>query len=161
RADYVCVSSKNGFAGIWGPVSQIQSLLVLGELRQTLLGKDVEEAVALLSRAARARHGSGHWTTACTACDLALWDLRAKAAGVPVWQLLAPQGRKSVPCYLSLLGYDLLAPPPIDSLRKICSGYWGTKWAARLGPADGEDGVGKTIAALARLRELELGRLMV
>lgn len=56
---------------------------------------------------------SGPVAHAIAGLDIALWDIRGKAQGVPVYQLLGGKRRDSVPAYASLLQYyadpDLIA----------------------------------------------------
>jgi len=53
----------------------------------------------------------GFMLDAISACDIALWDLRGKILGQPVYQLLGGAYRDSVPCYVSGL------PRPTDEER--------------------------------------------
>lgn len=48
---------------------------------------------------------SGPVLHAIAGLDIALWDLRAKREGVPLWRLLGGKRRDSVPVYASLLQY--------------------------------------------------------
>jgi L-rhamnonate dehydratase len=159
--DFLHISTDGGALGIWGPISFIQSLLIIAIFRDRLLRLTREEAHAELAAAAQERHATGHFVMACTACDLALWDIAGQDAGVPVASLLGETLRTQVPCYASLLGSDLFAPPPADELRALARTYWGLKWAVRVGCAEGRAGIERTIEALARLRDLGLPRLMV
>jgi L-alanine-DL-glutamate epimerase-like enolase superfamily enzyme len=136
-ADFLHIRTDSGTVGIWGPISPIQSLLVASILRQRLVNLPLGKARQALEAASDERHAAGHFAMACTACDLALWDIQGKERGVPVARLLGQPGRCAVPCYASLLGSDLLDPPPGDELMALAQTYWGLKWAARLGPAHG------------------------
>ncbi|MFO1466020.1 MAG: mandelate racemase/muconate lactonizing enzyme family protein [Steroidobacteraceae bacterium] len=72
-------------------------------------GRDPREVLAHWSRLNDLLHKGGNRgaaTLALSALDMALWDLKAKAAGEPLWRLLgARDGR--VPAYASGLDYPL------------------------------------------------------
>jgi L-alanine-DL-glutamate epimerase-like enolase superfamily enzyme len=75
-------------------------------LRDLLIGSDPLDPDATWERlyvgtAMTGRRGAG--VHALGALDVALWDLRGKAAGRPSWQLLGDPVRRSVPAYASLL----------------------------------------------------------
>lgn len=72
-------------------------------------GEDPREVIALWIRMNDILHKAGNEGAACaamSAIDVALWDLKAKAAGEPLWKTLgAAEGR--VKCYASGLDYCL------------------------------------------------------
>ncbi len=81
-------------------------------LKEMLLGADPIDVVGLWQKlyegsAMNGRRGLG--IHAIGALDMALWDLRGKHDGRPVWQLLGGAARQSVIPYASLLpdGHDL------------------------------------------------------
>ncbi|WP_233237078.1 mandelate racemase/muconate lactonizing enzyme family protein [Bordetella sp. LUAb4] len=70
-------------------------------------GKDADDA-ALLSNMQRVLHNlgrSGPVVHALAGLDIAIWDLRAKRAGVPLYELLGGKRRDRVRVYASLLQY--------------------------------------------------------
>ena len=59
-----------------------------------------EAVVEKLRGAAKGSGPAGIFTLACTAIDIALWDIKGKALNQPVWKLLGGF-RDRVPCYAS------------------------------------------------------------
>ncbi|HLG50105.1 MAG TPA: enolase C-terminal domain-like protein [Chloroflexota bacterium] len=65
---------------------------------------------------------SGYWrngsllNTALGAIDVALWDIKGKEAGMPIYQLLGGPCRPAVPCYAHAVGDDL--PSLEDDVRR-------------------------------------------
>ena len=74
-----------------------------------LLGRNATQIAAVAEDGAKAMHlfgRNGPLTYALAGVDIALWDLAAKRANLPLHQLLGGARRTSVPCYASLLRYD-------------------------------------------------------
>ncbi len=75
-------------------------------LKEILIGQDPLETTALWQRmyvntAMTGRRGLG--INAIGALDMALWDIRGKAAGQPIWRMLGGSVRRSFTPYASLL----------------------------------------------------------
>lgn len=75
-------------------------------LREVLIGEDPMETEYLWYKMYRAniyagRRGIG--IHAMSGIDLALWDIKGKALGLPVWKLLGGGFHKKLPCYASTL----------------------------------------------------------
>ena len=75
-----------------------------------LVGEDAHESARLARRLARAPAlqwvgRAGITQLALAAVDVALWDLRAKAAGVPLWALLGGPVRERLPAYDTDVGW--------------------------------------------------------
>jgi L-alanine-DL-glutamate epimerase-like enolase superfamily enzyme len=120
----VKIHTDDGLVGIgetdanpWAVKSMIEApgthVMGLG-LKEMLMGVDPLDVEGLWQRlydgsAMNGRRGLG--IHAIGALDMALWDLRGKQAGLPVWQLLGGAARESVTPYASLLpeGHDLEA----------------------------------------------------
>ena len=80
---------------------------------------------------------------AISAIDLALWDLRGKLSGQPVYALLGGPVRDELTCYAT-------GPRP-DLAQQL--GFVGGKLPLRHGPAEGADGFGSNVDQLAGMRE--------
>ena len=83
------------------------------------------------------RHGrAGLFVTAISVVDNALWDLRGKVAGEPVYRLLGGPTRDRVPVYASMLGSSIEpehAAAPRRSTRR--SGSAPRSGSSRSAPA--------------------------
>jgi L-alanine-DL-glutamate epimerase-like enolase superfamily enzyme len=76
---------------------------VVAELADHIVGEDparIGHIAAKLRRHAATLADSGLFLTALSAIDCALWDIRGKQAGEPLWKLLGGQ-RRRVPSYAS------------------------------------------------------------
>ena len=156
RAIYVEVLSDEGIRGLFGPIEEEQAYIIAHFLRPLLLGRDPLAGEALYDQMIRLnRHGrSGLFMTGVSAVDCALWDLRGKAWGQPVYRLLGGPTRSTVPAYASMLGYsvepDAAALTALEFKRQ---GFTAQKWFFRHGPASGETGKEKNVALVRALRE--------
>ncbi len=88
-------------------------------LKETLIGADPTDVEGLWERlytgsAMTGRRGLG--ICAIGALDMALWDLRGKIEGQPVWQLLGGAAQRHVTPYASLLPEGDTLPGYTDSL---------------------------------------------
>ncbi len=81
---------------------------------------------------------------AISAIDLALWDLKGKVLGRPVWELIGGPARPHIDCYAT--GNDT------DWHMEL--GFRATKLACPHGPADGLAGLDADEALVARTRAL-------
>ena len=107
------------------------------------------------TRRPRRHTTTGTVVMAISAIDNALWDLRGKLAGLPVYRLLGGQ-RETLPVYLS--------QTPSDDLRETCQrargyfdrGFAAQKWFLRHGPPDGEAGFRMNVGVVEAIRT-ELG----
>lgn len=92
-------------------------------LRSLLIGREIDDPEALwrdlyVGTAMTGRRGA--LVNALGAIDIALWDLRGKAAGVPTWQLLGEQVRDVLTPYASL-------QPEVESIERYVESM--TAWA--------------------------------
>jgi L-rhamnonate dehydratase len=99
---------------------------------------------------------TGWVITALSAMDLALWDLRGKAAGQPVWRLLRAK-RQRLSAYASMLGYSVKPTEASKVAREFFDqGFKRQKWFFMSGPSDGAEGLKQNIELVRAVRE-ELG----
>jgi galactonate dehydratase len=89
------------------------------ELERTLVGKDphrIEEIWHSVYRDAYWR-GGAVLMSALSAVEMALWDIKGKDLGVPVYQLLGGKVRESVPCYAN--GWFAPAKTPSEGFKAL------------------------------------------
>jgi L-alanine-DL-glutamate epimerase-like enolase superfamily enzyme len=156
QAIYVEVRAGAGVSGLFGPIEMAQAFVIAQTLRPFLLGRDALATELLLDQMLRLdRHGrSGLFVTAISAIDCALWDLKGKAWGQPVYRLLGGPTRPTVPAYASMLGFsvDPAAAGEVARTYQV-QGFGAQKWFFRHGPADGAAGIERNLALAAALRE--------
>jgi L-alanine-DL-glutamate epimerase-like enolase superfamily enzyme len=91
--------------------------------------------------------------TAVSAIDCALWDLKGKAWGQPVYRLLGGPTRPAVPAYASMLGFSVEPEQAAaTALEYAAMGFRAQKWFFRHGPADGEAGKARNLAMATAVR---------
>lgn len=151
----VKVTTAGGLVG-WGEAHHGRAHTAVAKLidttlRQLVVGMDADDVVGIWDRMYRyqlASHGMG--AGACLAMsgiDMAIWDIRGKAAGVPLYRLLGGR-RRPIPAYAGgvSLGYqepDLLLQ---EAKKSVSRGYKAIK--LRVG-----DTVAKDIERLRAARE--------
>jgi D-galactarolactone cycloisomerase len=142
----VKVTTDEGLAG-WGEAHHGRAhtavaKLIETTLKQLVLGMDADDVTGVWEKMYRfqlASHGMG--AGACLAMsgiDMALWDIRGKAHGLPLYRLLGGR-RKAIPAYAGgvSLGYQ---PPPeliAEARKSVDSGYRAIK--LRVGDSPGRD----------------------
>ena len=111
-------------------------------LRQLVLGMDASDVVGVWARIYKMQlgsHGMGAATSiAMSGIDMALWDIRGKAAGWPVYKLLGGSCRP-IPAYAGGVALGFQEPPAlVDEIRPLVeSGYKAVK--LRLGDTPARD----------------------
>ena len=146
----VRVTTTAGVVGIGAAYSHpdLVRIVVEEHLRPHLLGKDpreVEDLWSFMHRQTRWYGRKGAAVSALGALDTAFWDLRGKALGKSVAQLLGAE-RASVPVYASgLLWHDRLDDLAAEAMRHVAHGFRRVKM--RLGKSEEED-----IAAVRAVR---------
>jgi L-alanine-DL-glutamate epimerase-like enolase superfamily enzyme len=95
-----------GFTYLLGPGAATVRSLIEGELTPLVLGEDPRDTDKLFAKAEahfRSVGFAGLAARAYSAVDVALWDLKAKAAQLPLFRLLG-NAREAVPFFVSDLG---------------------------------------------------------
>ena len=156
-AVYVEVESDEGHVGLFGPIFAETAFLILAKLRSHLVGQDPLATERLWDVMYRQdRHArKGYQMMAISAVDSALWDLRGKAFGLPVYRLLGGPTREKIDCYASMLGHSLELDRVDASAPSwaVEQGFKAQKWFFRYGPSHGLEGMAKNVELVRTVRE--------
>lgn len=142
----VKVTTDDGLVG-WGEAHHGRAPgsvahLLRTTVRQLVLGMDAADVVGVWGRVYRMQlgsHGMGAATAiALSGLDMALWDIRGKAAGWPLYRLLGGSAR-SIPAYAGgvSLGYQEPAALVDEARVHVEAGYRAVK--LRLGDSPARD----------------------
>ena len=156
RATYVEIVTDEGVSGHYGPIDARQAFLIAHDLSALLLGADPLATALLHDQMLRLnRHGrAGLFVNAISAVDNALWDLRGKVAGEPVYRLLGGPTRDRILAYGSMLGYSVEPERAAAvALEHKELGFQAQKWFFRHGPSDGWKGLRSNLAMARAVRE--------
>lgn len=152
---YIELQTDDGVCGIFGPIDRRQAFLIDAQLRPILLDRDPLATELLFDLMLRLdRHGrSGLIMTAISAVDCALWDLKGKAWGQPVYRLLGGPTRQRVPAYCSMLGHSVEPDAAAQGAKDIKAlGYPAQKWFFPCGPGAGQEGLEQNLALAQAVR---------
>jgi L-rhamnonate dehydratase len=155
-AVFIELETDAGLTGLGGPVTLDIAFIIDRQFRHLIEGADPIASELLWDKLYRhAIHGrKGDTMIAISAIDCTLWDLRGKAANIPVYQLLGGPVRTEFPAYASMLGYSI-EPEKLRQRAQeaVDQGYRAMKWFFRHGPTDGREGIAKNVEMVRTLRE--------
>jgi galactonate dehydratase len=132
---FVRVLTDEGLHGVGEATLEYRELTIAQacqELERYLVGKDPHNIEAFWHDAYRDAYwrGGAVLMSALSAVEMALWDIKGKALGVPVYQLLGGKVRDVVPCYAN--GWFAPAKTPAEFAEKAKvaadAGFSGLKW---------------------------------
>jgi len=155
-ARYVEIVTDEDAVGRYGPIDARQAFLIATDLRGHLLGADPLAIEAIHDRLLRLnRHGrAGLFVNAISAVDNALWDLRGRVQGLPVYRLLGGPTRERIPAYASMLGYSIEPERAAAvAIEHQTQGYQAQKWFFAYGPGAGWEGLQRNLAMARAVRE--------
>ncbi|MBC7236364.1 MAG: hypothetical protein H5T69_11015, partial [Chloroflexi bacterium] len=122
------------------------AIVVQEYLAPLLIGQDPCDTEGLWERMYRAtaRYGqAGIALMAISGVDLALWDIKARVLGQPVYRLLGGGAARPVPVYATSR----------DPQWAREQGFCGIKLGSPFGPAEGREGMHGNEEAVATIRE--------
>jgi L-rhamnonate dehydratase len=141
------IETESGAVGVAaGSGGAPAAWLIANHFRRFLIGEDCRNINKIwdeLFRASLPYGRKGLPIMAVSAVDLALWDLLGKIRQEPVYNLIGGKARETISFYCT-------GPAP-DAVKSL--GFWGAKVPLPHSHFDGEDGLRKNVAFLARHRE--------
>lgn len=108
------LTDQDGLYGIGSASDNYNPESVVQVIEQLLAPRIVGRDVAHIEDLWQTMNFSGYWRngamlrTAIGGIDMALWDIKGKEAGLPVYQLLGGACRSAVPCYGHAGGRDII-----------------------------------------------------
>ena len=142
-AHFLLIDTDEGATGICGPVGDEDIAIIKRYFVDILIGEDPQAVERIWDKMYRhSIHGrKGTPMMALSKVDLALWDLKGKLLGAPVYQLLGGPTRKKIRAYASMLGYSLEPSKVIERTRHFrAQGFTAFKWFLPCAPKDSEPG---------------------
>ena len=153
---YLRIRTKGGVEGIYGAVDKEALPVLLGTLRPLVIGQNALAVERIWDQMYRSnRHSrASHFMMAISYIDNALWDLRGRHFGAPVFRLLGGPTQLPVRVYGSCLGFSI--DPPLAGKRAAQlkkDGFIHQKWFLGYGPGDGARGMDLNVQLVKALRE--------
>ncbi len=151
------IQTDAGVTGTAGPLQEPVAYFIGRRLRPILMGQDPTATEKLWDQMHRIMvHGrQGDAMLAISAVDCALWDLKGRWLGQPVYRLLGGPTRDRMPLYASMLGFDVLDMGRVRGRAQEYRdrGFRAQKWFFRHGPMSGPEGMRKNVDLVRTLRE--------
>ena len=155
QATFLEIQTDEGATGI----SSVQPATEqhLSQLKPLLIGRNPLATEKIWDQMHRTLvHGrQGHPMMAVSSVDNALWDLKGKWLGQPVYMLVGGPTRDEMPVYASMLGHNATDMGLVRERAQWAQsqGYAAHKWFFRNGPMQGKEGLKKNVALVKTLRE--------
>ena len=156
RARFLLIDTDAGATGICGSVGGEDIAIIERYFADLLIGEDPHAVERIWDKMYRhAIHGrKGTPMMALSKVDLALWDLKGKLLGAPVYQLLGGPSRDRIRAYASMLGFSVEPNKVIERTRHfLAQGFTAFKWFLPCAPKDGEAGIRRNLEVIRAARE--------
>ncbi len=134
------LTDQPGLYGIGSASDHYHAATVITAIEQSLAPRVIGREAGAIEDIWQSIYTSGYWrngsilNTALGGIDMALWDIKGKEAGMPLYQLLGGPCRAAVPCYAHASGSDTQALLE-DIQRYLAEGYSVIR--CQLGPYGG------------------------
>ena len=164
---FVKVMTDEGLAGLGEGTLEYKEEALVGAIRDlehALIGKDPFDTAWIQHENYRDAYwrGGAVLMSALSAIDMALWDIKGKALGVPVWKLIGGAPREAVPCYANCWFSGAKEPAEFadKAAAAVARGFKGLKWDPfgknyrQLPPADFK----KAMACVAAVKAAVAGK---
>lgn len=134
-ATLVEVTTDDGLVGVGECIvrkaPQVTKAVVEHLLVPIITGRDPHDVEGLWDEMFQALRGWGHYRgfvlEAISGVDIALWDIIAKASGLPVYKVLGGVGRSRVPCYTSSVYFAEISEMVAQAREQIGRGHTAIK----------------------------------
>jgi galactonate dehydratase len=158
------VETDEGLYGLGEAGLSGRELAVAGAVqhyREFLIGRDPMRAGALWQEMYRSQYFEGGrvLTAAISAIDMALYDIKGKALGVPVYQLLGGKQREFIPCFAT--SSEPMGPRLVEEVQTMVQKGWNVIRIGAPMPGDEEsinlfeprESIGFTATWVTKVRE--------
>jgi galactonate dehydratase len=132
---FVKVLTDAGIYGVGEATLEMRERTVetaIRELERYLVGRDPHDVEAFWHDAYRDAYWRGGpvLMSALASVEMALWDIKGKDLGVPVYKLLGGKVREHVPCYANGWFAPAKTPEEFAAKARVAAdaGYQGLKW---------------------------------
>lgn len=155
--NFLVIETDENIEGVVGPISNpMPPVYIYTYLKPILVGQDPWDVDRLWDIMYRSciNGRKGENMQAISYVDCALWDIRCKAAKLPLYKMLGGKVQKKIRAYANTAGY----PQDLESVETAGKdltnkGFTAIKWGIAYGPAQGEGGIKKTVEIFRTLRE--------
>lgn len=155
RLSFLEILTDDGITGLSRSISPEQGRKICGSFASRLIGRDPADVEGIWDESRQLVVGQKEFGNyLLLPIDMALWDIRGKAAGKPVYKLLNGNGRDRLPVYASTVGCSLASRKMRDRAKQLKDeGYPAQKWFFKFAPKDGESGKKENVRLVRELRE--------
>lgn len=158
---FVVVDTDEGISGVGESGLSGRELAVMGAIdhfKELLIGQDPGRIEFIWQWLFRGGFFPAErvLSSAISAIDIALWDIKGKALGVPIYDLFGGRVRDKVVCYPHNVGHDMAIEPLVESCLETTEAGWKfVRWGlpSQGGLFEPRPAVDRAIEQFAAVRE--------